>query len=197
MKLLQSTFLIALSLSMSATSFAADNWYGGIAFGTADIDSGVTNLSGTTLDEDDGSTSVIVGYSYSPSFSLEGHIANLGTFSATAASAGDTFDYKGSTYVASSAGDTATGETSSLGVSAVYRFLDDAFVSPFVKVGLHYWSLDISGIEGLTEDDGVGLLAGVGIDMNFNGGLILRADFSHYQTDESVAIIGLSALWQF
>ena len=92
--LLLSTALLTGTMSNVAN---ADDWYVGGAFGSTAIDTGVSAVSGATLDEEDTGSSFFIGTKMSENLSVEGFYTDFGEASLSGDS-GDTFVLDGTTY---------------------------------------------------------------------------------------------------
>ena len=90
--------LLITTLTMIVISFSsmAENFYIGITAGQTDVDTGITEIVGSTLDEDGTGNSFFIGKKIIGDISLEGFYTDLGKVSLSGNS-GDTFVYNNST----------------------------------------------------------------------------------------------------
>ena len=70
----------------------AENFYIGITSGQTDVDTGITEIVGSTLDEDGTGNSFFIGKKINGNISIEGFYTDLGKVSLSGNS-GDTFVY--------------------------------------------------------------------------------------------------------
>ena len=134
---------IALACIFIGGGAFADNgkplngFYMGALFGQSSIDTGVSNLVGTTVDEEDTAYSFFIGSEVAENVSVEAFYSNFGEASLVGET-GDTFDLDGATAVF--IGDAALKLSGkSMGIAAKLGFDITDKVNGFVKGGWHWW----------------------------------------------------------
>lgn len=190
--------LAASLLSVSALHAKADSYFG-ISYGVSDIDTGVSNLTGTAnLDEDDSGFKVFYGFNVSPQFAVELHYADFGDATLEYSSS-DTIDFNGTTYGFGTGSSVAIGG-SSFGASGVLKMFEEGTFVPFAKLGVHRWAADVLSDDGATlfigSDDGFDVNYGLGADINFSDSFAMRLEYEAFglgdNTDAILASIGLN-----
>ena len=140
-KIIYSFVLSIISLSVFAAeqnSYKGKDFYMDLNVGIASHDTGVTAVSGTTLDEDDVGYMLNVGRRMGQAWSLEGMYYDMGAASLTG-SVNDTFVMDGSTYIWNTAG-TLTNATSGFGGAIVGYLPTDEWLEIYGKFGVHLWN---------------------------------------------------------
>ena len=138
----------------------------------ASHDSGVSAVSGTTLDEDDIGYMLNIGRRMSAAWSLEGMYYDMGAASITG-SANDTFVMDGTTYVWNTAG-TLSNATSGFGGAIVGYLPTDEWLEVYGKLGAHLWNQSGSAtfldnnstFNAKFFDEGVDFYFGLGVTAN-------------------------------
>ncbi len=166
---------------------AADNsFYIGASYGATNTsDSGITNLTGSaSLDESDHGFKISAGYRLNDYASIEGHYADLGEISLTGVS-GDTYTIDGSIVTIPTGNNLAiTTEQKSIGLSAIVSTPISEMISPFARIGVHYWKTDVTlsipSVSFSDSDDDIDLFYGVGIDVSITDNFSIRAEYERY-----------------
>ena len=170
----------------------ADSWYVGGAFGSTNIDTGVSAVSGATLDEEDTGSSFFIGSKMSETFSVEGFYTDFGEAS-LAGDSGDTFVLDGTTYTFNT---TATIKVngSTTGVAGKLKFDMAEKLQGFVKGGLHWWDVEVEVSTGTASanatSDGSDIVMGVGMDYQIGENVAFLVGWDNYTVDsESVTFL--------
>lgn len=186
MKKISAIILLALSSSAFADQ---GNFYIGISGGTADIETGVSNTTGTAnLDEDDTGWKVYGGYQWENNFGVEFNYANFGEASFSG-NDGDQFDFDNTTYEFTADGVNIDLEGKTFGLGATYSLpvIDDTFFIN-AKIGLHRWDADMTvtsnNAGGVSlSDDGTDPFYGLGLSYQFTKEIGARVEFERYEFD--------------
>ncbi|CAC9613015.1 hypothetical protein [uncultured Gammaproteobacteria bacterium] len=72
---------------------------------------------------------------------------------------------------------------SSFGVTGLYYFNSNEDFSPFVKLGLHSWSIEIEGASLSREFNGTDIFYGIGVDGKINETMKYRIEFESMDMD--------------
>ena len=177
----------------SSPVFAADTkGYVGLSYGKLDADTGVTNVTGTAIhDQQDEGYKVFGGYRINDYISIEGHYAAGFDDITLKGNTGDRFTSEGITYVFLVDDVTLTWETTSLGLSGVFVCPVTEIIQPFAKVGIHRWEQDVSlssPIEAANfSEDGVDLFYGLGLSVSIIDNLSVRMEFELFDVGDSDA----------
>lgn len=208
---------ISIVLAVASNSFARNfQPYAGFGVGASYMDTGISNVTGSaTLDEDDSYVKVLGGLKFNDFFSLEASYANLGEASLSGNS-GDRFtDGDGDVWVFTANNVKVTTETTTFALGGVvYLPLGKItknkalnFLSPFVKIGLHSWDMDVTASVGVsqatTTDDGTDLFFGTGVNFDLGEHFALRVDYEIFNIDDSnglndsISTFGLNGIVKF
>jgi OmpA-OmpF porin, OOP family len=188
------TFLASGILCLATMQSQADSYFG-VSGGVTDIDTGVTALTGTaSLDETDSGFKVFYGFKIKPQIAIEFHYANLGE-ATLSGNNGDNFSLENTTYVFTANNATIKSEADSFGVSGVYSFVEKGTFVPFVKLGLHRWSVDYtetaSNLSAATvSDDGFDISLGLGADINLSDSFAIRVEYESFDLDGTDVTFG-------
>lgn len=188
-----STVALLGSLHSSADS------YMGVSAGASDIDTEITNLTGTaTLDESDSGFKIFYGFNVKPQVAIELHYADFGE-AALSGNNGDNFDLGGSTFVFTANNADVVVDGSSFGASAVFKFVEEGTFVPFAKLGIHRWSADVTASTSTSantvSDDGFDINYGLGAGINITDAFAIRAEYEVYDfdgVDYTLASVGAS-----
>ena len=96
---------------------------------------------------------------------------------------------------------TAYMSVSSIGVSGVYHFNPQADFSPFVKLGVSAWDVDLTiknmttGVSANGDEDGTDVLYGVGVDGKITDTMKYRVEFE--RLDEDIDSVSAGVLFDF
>ena len=191
---------IALACIFIGGGAFADNgkplngFYTGALLGQSSIETGVSNLAGTTVDEEDTAYSFFIGSEVAENVSVEAFYINLGEASLVGEN-GDTFDI-GSEAFAFNANGTIKATVKSMGIAAKLGFDITDKVNGFVKGGWHWWDststvADATAAATIT-DDGSDLLLGLGIEYDINKKVTFIVGYDSYKLDD-VDVASLNA----
>lgn len=202
-------YLVTMSLS---TAHAEDlKPYFGFSFGNSYHDTGVTGLTGTaSLDEDDTGWKILTGLKINDYVSFEAFYADLGE-AVLRGNNGDQFQSDGVTYTFIADNVSISSEATSIGISGIsYIPLDKLannpslkFITPFVKLGIHFWDIDATatgggGGGGSISDDGADILGGIGINFNATDNFLIRTEYEYFGIDDDeTGYLSLSAIYSF
>ena len=188
MKILISAFTM-IFISFVAV---AEGFYIGFSTGQVNFDTGITEVSGSTLDEESNSNSFFIGKKINKNISLEGFYTDLGRVTLTANS-GDTFN---SHYgiITFGGGSSSTLETKSntFGIASKYNFEINEKSNFFLKAGFHSWETELKALRGsitlgTVKYDGTDTIVGLGSEYKINDKFSLIAGYDKYFLDSSNA----------
>ena len=193
-----------LLLVSSSISFANDdNWYVGGMLGQSEIDTGVTSSTLTTIDDTDTAFQGILGYSFSDTFSLEGHYGNLGEASLVTQNGGSFTTSDGTVTNNTGVALTVTLEGTTMGLGGVLHGSKENDFVPFVKGGWHSWdakaTASAAGVNLVSvDDDGTDFFYGVGLMWRVAEGISVRGEYTSFKfDDDDVTFAGLGVVFGF
>ena len=194
-KLLITSFLI-----FSSFAAHADGFYGGILMGQTAIDTGVSAVSGATLDEDGTGTSFFIGKEVNDQFSIEGFYTDLGEASLSGDS-GDTFVIDATTYQFTATAKLAV-EAETIGIAGKMVFDMGQNLRGYFKGGLHSWESEVKLSTGTASasllTDGTDIIWGIGSEYIVNEDVSLLVGYDDYTLDdESVSFLHAGILLKF
>jgi outer membrane autotransporter protein len=203
-KKIASTALMGAILSFGAVqSYAENKSYIGVGFGSSEYDTGVSNLTGTAaLDEDDSAFKIFYGFNVTPRVAIEIHYADFGEASLKGNN-GDNFDIDSSTFSFTANSASIVSESSSFGVSSVFKLFDKSTFNPYLKAGIHRWEVDAtvtsaSSATASVSDDGFDGFLGLGVDMELSDSFVVRVEYETYKFDsDDASVATLSARFVF
>ena len=170
----------------------AEGFYIGFSTGQVNFDTGITEVSGSTLDEESNSNSFFIGKKINKNISLEGFYTDLGKATLTANS-GDTFNSHYGT-ITFSGGFSGTLETKSntFGIATKYDFEINEKSNFFLKAGFHSWETELKALRGsitlgTVKYDGTDTIVGLGSEYKINDKFSLMAGYDKYFLDSSNA----------
>ena len=176
--------LVPLGLSLTACGFFGGGredydgrFYVGAGALISEVEPDTDNVPGVSVDDSNSSGgSLAIGYDFSPRFSLEGHIADLGE--AELAPEGS-IDYQ-------------VGGISAIvyGLASEERRAHREGFSVFGRLGVGALENDAEVVEFERLND-VHLLAGIGLEYGFRMGLGVRAELVAHDTDAQYGQLGL------
>ena len=164
----------------------ASDYYIQLNYGQNKIDTGVTSVTGATLDEEDAGLYIAGGTELSDGFDLEVFYYDFGEASLKGDN-GDTFTLDGTDYVFISSGSiSVTG--SSIGVaSKLYTSLNED-IDLYGKIGFHSWetTVKVSSTTSSTDatDDGIDPIYGFGAEFNVAQDIDLVAGYEISKFDD-------------
>ena len=179
-------------LTMIFFSFVAvaEGFYIGVSTGQVSFDTGITEVSGSTLDEESNTNSFFIGKKINKNISLEGFYTDLGKVTLTANS-GDTFNSNYGT-ITFGGGSSSTLETSSntFGLAVKYEFVNDEKASLFFKAGFHNYETELKALRGTItlgsiKYDGIDTIIGLGSEYKINEKITLIVGYDAYQLGSS------------
>ena len=191
--LISSIFLILSTTVYSAenTSYQGKDFYINVNAGMSTHDTGVTSVTGATLDDNDTGYIVNIGRRMSTSWGFEGMYYNMGS-ATLKGSAGDTFVLDGTTYQFDSAA-TLSNTISGFGGAAVFYMATDEWLSIYGRLGLHVWNQEGSvtaldndtGFADKFFDSGEDFYWGIGVDAKVLDNLAINVGYEWFNfTDE-------------
>ena len=174
--------LLAFSM-LSFQSVKSEEFYIGIDYLNNEIDTGVTNIS-STLDEKDNGYSLYAGMPLSDTMDIEVSYNDFGEASLSGNN-GDQFILDGTTYQFTTTATLAASATS-IGVAAKQKIELSEGVKLYGKLGVHQWDseLSITGTSTTTnvDEDGTDVFYGAGLEVNL-ANLQGRVGYSMYDLD--------------
>ena len=193
--------LVILLFTFSLLSFQSvksEEFYIGIDYLNNEIDSGITNIS-STLDEKDNGYSLYAGMPISDTMDIEVSYNDFGESSLSGVS-GNQFIYEGTTYEFNATATLAV-KASSMGVGVKQKYELSEGVMLYGKLGVHQWDSELS-IASTTatanaDEDGTDVFYGVGLEVNL-AKLKGRVGYSMYDLDgEEVDSINVGFSYNF
>ncbi len=164
----------------------AEGWYGGVAGGSASVDTGVTAVSGATLDETGTGTSLFIGKEIDKGLSVEGFYADLGEASLSGDN-GDTFTLNGTAYQFNTTGSIAISSTT-IGMAAKFKFDMGDTLRGYAKGGLHSWDseakVSTATASATATTDGTDILWGIGAEYGIGEKTALLLGYDSYTLDD-------------
>ena len=178
----------------------AEGWYAGIAGGSTDIETGVTDVSGATLDETGTGISYFIGKEINENLSIEGFYTDLGEAKLSGDN-GDTFTFDGTAYQFNTTA-SITVSAKSMGIAGKAKFDMGNSLQGYVKGGLHSWDADVKLAVGTasasTKTDGTDVLWGVGAEYKMGEKTSLLAGYDNFKLDdETVTYLHAGVLFRF
>lgn len=173
----------------------------GLDYGLSAFDTGVSAISGSAnLDEEDSGFKLYFGYGLTPNIDLELHFANFGEASLTGNN-GDQFTADGETFVFTADNVNITLEGQSFGLSGVISFAESKKLSPFVRLGLHRWEVDVDVNSSLgggsLDDDGTDIFLGFGANLKVADSVNIRGEYDYLKVDdEDIDYLSLGVLFE-
>jgi len=193
--------LVILLFTFSLLSFQSvksEEFYIGIDYLNNEMDSGITNIS-STLDEKDNGYSLYAGMPISDTMDIEVSYNDFGESSLSGVS-GNQFIYEGTTYQFNATATLAV-KASSMGVGVKQKYELSEGVMLYGKLGVHQWDSELS-IASTTatanaDEDGTDVFYGVGLEVNL-AKLKGRVGYSMYDLDgEEVDSINVGFSFNF
>jgi len=193
--------LVILLFTFSLLSFQSvksEEFYIGIDYLNNEMDSGITNIS-STLDEKDNGYSLYAGMPISDTMDIEVSYNDFGESSLSGVS-GNQFIYEGTTYQFNATATLAV-KASSMGVGVKQKYELSEGVMLYGKLGVHQWDSELS-IASTTatanaDEDGTDVFYGVGLEVNL-AKLKGRVGYSMYDLDgEEVDSINVGFSYNF
>lgn len=180
--------LLIASFQTAAAHAGDSKFYIGAGFGQSNYDTGVSGLTGTAShDKKDNGYKLFAGYNFNKFVAVEGHYADFGKTSLSG-NTGDTFVHDGTTYSFLANNVTLTSNASSLGLAGVFSYPVTNAITPFAKLGLHYWEDDGKASSSVANyndgDDGTDLFFGIGMNIAINESLSARVEAERYRFDD-------------
>ncbi len=192
-------------LSTSALHSQADSYFG-VSAGVTDVDTGITNLTGSaTLDESDSGFKLFYGFNVKPQFAVEYHFADFGEATLKGDN-NDTFDFRGSTVTVQVNDYTVNIDGKSFGAAGVFKFVESGTFVHYAKLGIHRWTADITGsvpigsatISASASDDGFDVFYGLGADINVSDSFAVRVEYELYDFDVTdLTLVSVGAVFKF
>ena len=191
------SFFSALFL-LCFQSVKAEEFYVGLDYLHNSIDTGVTNIS-STLDEDDEGYSLYAGWPINENLDIEASYQDFGEASLSGVS-GNQFKFDGTTYEFNATATLAASATS-FGFAAKPKFEISDGVMLYGKLGFHNWKSELNiiatTVTASADDNGTDVFYGAGIQVsleNLNG----RVGYSKFDLDgDYVNSINLGLSYSF
>jgi hypothetical protein len=147
-------------------------------------DSGVSNVSGATLDEDDTGFAITGGMPLNANLDLEYGYADFGEASLSGSS-GNTFDYRSTSYTFNATGSIKLeGDAFFIGLKPKMSLTDS--ITAYARLGYNMWdttlTVSTSTASADVSADGNDLYYGFGVSGNM-GGLNISLSHSNYEFD--------------
>ncbi len=205
-RLIGTITLLLLPMTANAEGTAKEGtakdggWYAGIAGGSTDIETGITAVSGATLDETGTGISFFFGKEINEKLSIEGFYADLGKASLSGDN-GDTFTFGGTAYQFNTTA-SITVSAKSTGIAGKAKFDMGDSLQGYVKGGFHSWDADAKIAAGTasasTKTDGTDILWGVGAEYKMGEKTSLLAGYDNFKLDdETVTYLHAGMLFRF
>jgi OOP family OmpA-OmpF porin len=189
-KILTTAALFVLS---TGVAFAATpHPYAGAGYGTTDMDSGVSGLTGSaSVDEKDNGYRVFGGMDFGNNFSAEVAYSRWDNAAILDANAGDMFRFDGTTYQVLANGAKIDLDGYSVALSGRYTFPLTNQFGIFAKAGLHSWKFDTTtsapGLGSFRDSfSGTDLLYGGGAGFKLTPHLSADVQYERYDLSEGL-----------
>jgi OmpA-OmpF porin, OOP family len=194
-KIIIAVFALAL---FSSQSLKAEGFYIGLDYLNTKIDTGVTNIS-SSLDEKDNGYSLYAGMPINENLDIEISYQDFGEASLSGVS-GNQFKIGATTYQFNQTA-TLKASADSYGIAAKPKYKINENVTVYGKLGLHSWdsTFTVSGttVDGSESADGTDIFYGAGIQANYNN-LVARIGYTIYDLDgEDVDSINAGLAYKF
>ncbi|CAC9521222.1 hypothetical protein [uncultured Gammaproteobacteria bacterium] len=183
--------VVALSVLVATSTYAQENkdMYFGLGMaqsksnGSEYIDDGGGNTTLVDFQYKKKNWKALIGMRLDSNWSIEGQYTDFSTDELTANGVETGIDMSGK----------------SLGVAGLYHFNPQGDYSPFVKLGWHYWDLDVTSPVGSDSGDGNHAFYGIGIDGKINETIKYRVEFERMSLDDgdNMNNIGVGLLFGF
>lgn len=178
----------------------AEGWYAGIAGGSTDIDTGVSAVSGATLDETGSGTSFFIGKDIEKTLSIEGFYTDLGEASLSG-DKGDLFTLDGTNYQFTTTGSIAISATT-MGIAGKLKFDMADSLRGYVKGGLHSWEAEAkvatTTASATATTDGTDIVWGFGAEYDMGEKTALLLGYDNFTLDdETVTFLHAGILFKF
>ena len=183
--------VIALSVLVATSTYAQENkdMYFGLGMAQSKsndneyADDGVGNMTWVDFQYKKKNWKALIGMRLDSNWSIEGQYTDFSTDDITANGVETGIDMSGK----------------SLGVAGLYHFNPQGDYSPFVKLGWHYWDLDVTSPVGSDSGDGNHAFYGIGIDGKINETIKYRVEFERmsFGDGDNMKNIGVGLLFGF
>ena len=179
------SIFLAVILMTPMTSIADDHGnYVEFSILDSSWDSGVSNVSGATLDEDDSGFAITGGMPLKDNLDLEFGYADFGEASLSGSS-GNTFDYRSVSYTFNATGTIQLeGDSFFVGLKPKMSITDS--ISAYARLGFNIWDSTLTVSSGTASadvsDSGNDLYYGFGVSGKM-GGLNISLSHSNYEFD--------------
>lgn len=175
-KIISASLLAALSF----TAYAEENVYIGAEYLSGDMDTGISNVTGASLDENTNGYKILIGYKANETIAIEGFYADFGE-AKLSGSPGDTFVYDGLGYIFLANG-TLKYEVTGLGIAGKFNAnISDKF-NLNASIGLLSWTSTVSLTGyGSDDDNGSDLFFGIGATYDITDKVGIGVGYEVYQ----------------
>ena len=188
--------LIDITCQLFTTGARADGYYAGIVGGQSNFETDISVSKSGTIDSKSSASYVFIGQEFANGTSVEGFYADLGK-TKIIGKVGTTLKTGGKTYRFLKNA-TATASATTFGIAGKYYVDLHTSTRLSGKLGIHSWDRKTSLI-GTTEnvdisDDGVGAMAGLGIEFAASDKLTLMVGHDNFAVDDdniAVSYLGL------
>lgn len=174
------------AIALGSTAFASTNIYFGGGIGYSNYETGISNIRGGDLDENDKSYQFLVGTDLNKYFAIETEYNNFGeaTYDFTN---GDSFQLGNYNYTAITSGKIKT-EAKTLGMSILFKYPLNRYIIPFVKGGYHAYEHKAETATQLgtsiSKSTGGDYHYGTGIESQISKNITTRLAYDNYSFDE-------------
>ena len=184
--------LLITTLTMIFISFGviAEGFYVGFSTGQSSFNTGITNVAGSSLDEESTAHSFFIGKKINKILSLEGFYTDLGKVTLTANS-GDTFNsHYGTITYGGGFSSTLEINSNTFGIAGKFDFINNEKSNFYLKAGLHNWETELKAKRGSftlgsLKIDGTDKIVGLGSEYQISDNLSLIAGYDKYYLDKT------------
>ena len=183
--------LLITTLTMIFISFGviAEGFYVGFSTGQSSFNTGITNVAGSSLDEESSAHSFFIGKRINKILSLEGFYTDLGKVTLTANS-GDTFNSPYGTITFGGSSNALETNSSTFGIAGKFDFINNEKSNFYLKAGLHNWETELKAKRGSftlgsLKYDGTDKIVGLGSEYQISDNLSLIAGYDKYYLDKT------------
>ncbi|MDA8631812.1 outer membrane beta-barrel protein [Litoricolaceae bacterium] len=183
MKKIVAGFLMCLTpIAAWAESDSESQMYISTTAYAGTLDTGISSVTGGSLDEDDTAFSINLGYYVSPKLAIEGFYIDGGEASLKGDN-GDTFVLDGTTYTFTANNVVIKSEFTAWGLNAKYDFAKTENLTVYGKAGFASWEADFtvaasSVSSTLAKDDGTDSVFALGVDYSLSDNVLVRTEYN-------------------
>ena len=168
----------------------AEGIYAGLGYGKITTDSGLTNVSGGTLDETDNSTKLTIGYELDDTFSVEGFYIN-GFEDKLSGPSSTTWNNADGSADSMDESNPIIDEKDAMGIALVAKtdITDDFNV--LGKIGYYKWNYKLSAagshLPSFDQND-KDMMYGIGAEYNIDKNVALRTEYEVFKGGRTTAL---------